>query len=286
MQIALRDVTHVYLQGEPQEITALLNIYLTFEGSGVVGLIGGTGSGKSTLVQTLNGLIKPTQGQILIDGEDITRRGASLLKIRKRVGLVFQYPEHQLFEETVYEDLAFGPKNLGLTGSQVEERVQAALVAVGLPQEILSRSPFRLSGGQKRRVAIAGVLAMEPETLILDEPTAGLDPVGRRDILQQIKQLQEEKGLLVILVTHRMEEVASLAQRILVLDQGRLVLDGTPGEIFSQVEQLLQLQLDVPQITRLFHQLAQKGYSLPRDIFTVQGARELLLPLLLKGGRL
>lgn len=285
MQIALRDVTHIYLKGEPQEVVALQDVQLTLTGSGVVGLIGGTGSGKSTLIQTLNGLIKPTKGQVLMDGQDITRRRASLLDIRKRVGLVFQYPEHQLFEETVYEDLAFGPKNLGLIGTAVQERVQEALSSVGLPQEILSRSPFQLSGGQKRRVAIAGVLAMRPETLILDEPTAGLDPKGRRDILGQISRLQQKKGLLVILVTHRMEEVASLAHRILVLHQGRLVLDGTPREIFSQTQRLLDLQLDVPQITRLFHQLANKGYPLRRDVLTVKEAEEELFSLLFRGGR-
>lgn len=283
MQILLKDITHIYLKGEPQEMVALKNLNLTLKGSGVIGLIGATGSGKSTLVQLVNGLIKPTKGQVLIDGEDINRRGAPILEIRKKVGLVFQYPEHQLFEETVYEDLAFGPKNLGLSGSLLKERVEESLVAVGLPLDILPRSPFHLSGGQKRRVAIAGVLAMRPQVLILDEPTAGLDPRGRREILLGIKKLQEERGLLVILVTHRMEEVAYLSHRILVLNRGELALDGTPKEIFLQAEILEKLQLDLPQITRVFDLLAKKGYPLSRDVLTVKEAKREILSLLRKG---
>ncbi len=283
MQITLKDVTHIYLKGEPQEVRALKAINLILEGSGVVALIGGTGSGKSTLVQTLNGLIRPTSGEILIDGEDITIKRARLLPIRKRIGLVFQYPEHQLFEETVYEDIAFGPKNLGLTGEDVKERVREALSLVGLDQEILSLSPFHLSGGQQRRVAIAGVLAMEPEVLILDEPTAGLDPRGRQDILGQIQELQREKGLLVLFATHRMEEAATLSNRILVMDRGELVLDGTPKEIFTKVQRLRELHLDVPPFTSLFHRLAEKGYPVRQDILTLREAREEILSLLGKG---
>lgn len=283
MQITLKDVTHIYLKGEPQEVRALNAINLTLEGSGVVALIGGTGSGKSTLVQTLNGLIRPTSGEVLIDGEDIAKKRARLLPIRKRIGLVFQYPEHQLFEETVYEDIAFGPKNLKLTGEDVKVRVREALSLVGLDQEILSLSPFHLSGGQQRRVAIAGVLAMEPEVLILDEPTAGLDPRGRKDILGQIQELQREKGLLVLFATHRMEEAATLSNRILVMDRGELVLDGTPKEIFTRVQRLRELHLDVPPFTSLFHRLAEKGYRVRQDILTLREAREEILSLLGKG---
>lgn len=283
MQITLRNVTHIYLKGEPQEVTALKSISLSFEGSGIVALIGGTGSGKSTLLQTLNGLIQPTEGQIIIDGQDITKKGANLLSIRKRVGLVFQYPEHQLFEETVYEDLAFGPKNLELTAKEIKQRVEEAALLVGLEKEVLSMSPFHLSGGQKRRVAIAGVLAMDPEVLILDEPTAGLDPRGREDILGQLQQLQKEKGLLVLLATHRMEEAAALSERVLVLNRGELVLDGPPKEIFSMGERLEELHLDVPPLTRLFYLLGKRGYRVRQDILDLKEAREEILSLLGRG---
>lgn len=283
MQITLNNVTHIYLKGEPQEVKALNKINITLEGSGIVALIGSTGSGKSTLLQTLNGLIKPTEGQIIIDGEDITRKGARLLSIPKRIGLVFQYPEHQLFEESVYEDLAFGPKNLDLTEEDIRQRVEEAAHLVGLEKEILSMSPFHLSGGQKRRVAIAGVLAMGPEVLVLDEPTAGLDPRGREEILGQLQRLQREKGLLILLATHRMEEAATLAQRILVLHRGELVLDGTPKEVFSKVERLEEIHLDVPPLTRLFYLLNQRGYRVRQDILHLKEAREEILSLLGKG---
>ncbi len=280
MRIVLENVTHIYLKGDPREVKALKGINLTLQGSGVVGLIGRTGSGKSTLIQTMNGLLKPTSGSIFIDGEEITARGADLLQLRKRIGLVFQYPEHQLFEETVYQDLAFGPRNLGLEEKEVEARVHQALEAVELEIALLQRSPFELSGGQQRRVAIAGVLAMQPEVLILDEPTAGLDPAGREHILNQIIELQRERDLLVLLVSHRMEEVGTLAERLLVLEEGQLVLDGSPRSVFREVEYLRELDLDIPPLTDLFHRLANRGLSVSEEILTVEEARQEIMALL------
>jgi energy-coupling factor transport system ATP-binding protein len=243
------------------------------------GLIGQTGSGKSTLIQHLNGLIKPTQGSVEVDGQNLWERGTNLKEIRQKVGLVFQYPEHQLFEETVFADVAFGPRNMGLPEGEVKERVEEALAMVGLAWEIADRSPFELSGGQKRRVAIAGVLAMRPKYLILDEPTAGLDPMGREEILEEIRALQRQ-GVTVVLVSHNMEEVARLVTRLAVMHDGRIIAHGTPEEVFSKGEVLEEVGLALPQIAQLMHRLRERGLDIPVNIYTVEEAREAILRVL------
>jgi energy-coupling factor transport system ATP-binding protein len=245
-----------------------------------IGLIGHTGSGKSTLIQQLNGLLKPTSGNIYFNDQCITEKGAKLKKIRQEIGLVFQYPEHQLFEETVYKDIAFGPHNLGLPEDIIKDRVKRALNIVGMDFEHFKDiSPFDLSGGQKRRVAIAGVLAMEPKVLILDEPTAGLDPKGRDEILGKIKALHKEYAMTIILVSHSMEEVAKLADRLIVMHKGKNIMTGKPKEIFMEVETLEKIGLGVPQVTYLLRALKKKGYSVKEDIITVEEARVELLRL-------
>ena len=244
-----------------------------------IGLIGHTGSGKSTLIQHLNGIISPTQGEILLDGENIHKDKMKLKEVRRRIGLAFQYPEYQLFEMTVYKDVAFGPTNLGWTKEQIHESVVAALDIVGISPDIYEKSPFELSGGQKRRVAIAGVLAMNPEVLILDEPTAGLDPKGRDEILAAIRKLHEERGITVILVSHSMEDVAKLVDRIIVMHRGQVAMTGTPREIFSHPLELEQMGLAAPQVSYVFAQLKAKGYDVPTDIYTVEEAKEALLRL-------
>jgi energy-coupling factor transport system ATP-binding protein len=247
-----------------------------------IGLIGHTGSGKSTLVQTLNGLIRPTEGEIMINNQDITKT-KKLKEIRKKVGLVFQYPEHQLFEETIFADVAFGPKNLGLKDKEIEERVKKALKLVNLDfGEFKDRSPFRLSGGQQRRVAIAGVLAMEPEILILDEPTAGLDPKARKELIKEIIDLKDKFGLTIILISHRMEEVAQLADRVLVLEKGKLVLEGAPSYVFDHDQLLESIGLGIPQVTKIMKNLKQKlnNLEITTDIFTVEEAKEEILKLM------
>ncbi|PRX26234.1 energy-coupling factor transport system ATP-binding protein [Orenia metallireducens] len=247
-----------------------------------IGLIGHTGSGKSTLVQTLNGLIRPTEGKIMINNQDITKT-KKLKEIRKKVGLVFQYPEHQLFEETIFADVAFGPKNLGLKDKEIEERVKKALKLVNLDfEEFKDRSPFRLSGGQQRRVAIAGVLAMEPEILILDEPTAGLDPKARKELIKEIIDLKDKFGLTIILISHRMEEVAQLADRVLVLEKGKLVLEGAPSYVFDHDQLLESIGLGIPQVTKIMKNLKQKlnNLEITTDIFTVEEAKEEILKLM------
>jgi len=236
------------------------NINLTINEKDFIGLIGHTGSGKSTLVQHLNGLIKPTSGRVIVDGIDTKDANGNLLKVRQKVGLVFQYPEHQLFEETIYKDIAFGPSNLGLDEGEIYNRVKTAMELVGLDFEKLKdRSPFELSGGQKRRVAIAGVLAMEPKVLVLDEPTAGLDPRGRDEILGRIKKLYEEKNITIILVSHSMEDIAKLVNRIVVMHRGKIVMDGETKEVFKQVEKLEQIGLGIPQITSFMRKFKEKG---------------------------
>ena len=251
MSIELRGVSYTYGLGTPLAHPALKDINLTIADGEIVGLIGHTGSGKSTLIQHLNGLLKPTKGQVLIDGVDISAKGVRLREIRQRVGLVFQYPEHQLFEETVAADIAFGPKNLGLEGEALEARVRKAMSQVHLNyEELRDRSPFELSGGQKRRVAMAGVLAMEPKVLVLDEPSAGLDPKSRRDLLALVKELHES-GLSIVFVTHNMSEVAMLAERLVVMHRGRIAMDGTPREIFSQGEKLAAMGLGSQRLPKL-----------------------------------
>jgi len=278
MSIKIENLTYVYNPGNPFETKALDNVSVEINAGEFVGLIGHTGSGKSTLTQHLNGLIKPTSGKIIISGTDITDKSVKLRDIRKKVGLVFQYPEHQLFEETIYKDIAFGPQNLGLSESEVEERVREAMEFVKLPfDELKDRSPFELSGGQRRRVAIAGVFAMKPEVLILDEPTAGLDPRTRDELLQEIKVLHNKYKNTVILVSHSMEDIAKLVDRIIVMHRGKIALLGSPREVFQKVEILESIGLGVPQISYLIRALKSKGIELREDIFTVEEAKEEIL---------
>ncbi|MFU0824274.1 energy-coupling factor transporter ATPase [Clostridium sp.] len=281
MSIKIENLTHIYMPGSPFERKALDNVNLSIENGEFVALIGHTGSGKSTLIQHINGLLKPSSGKIIIDGVDITSSKVKLNEIRKKVGLVFQYPEYQLFEETIERDIAFGPKNLGLKDEEIAKRVKRAMNMVGLDYETYKdKSPFDLSGGQKRRVAIAGVVAMEPKVLILDEPTAGLDPKGRDDILEKIVQLRKEYNMTIILVSHSMEDVAKVATRVLVMHEGKCILDGTTSEVFKQVDILEGVGLAVPQVTYLVKRLREKGFSISEDVFTIDEAKREILKLL------
>lgn len=281
--IKLENVSYVYMQGGPFEKTALNNINLEIGDGEFIGLIGHTGSGKSTLIQLLNGLIKPTEGRVRVAGFDLTDKKIKMRDVRFKVGLVMQYPEHQLFEETVFKDIAFGPQNMGLPQEEIKNRVEFAANLVGLSKEILDKSPFDLSGGQKRRVAIAGVLAMEPKVLILDEPTAGLDPGGRDEILFKIKDMHERMNLTVILVSHSMEDVAKLADRILVMNSGSIEMFDTPSKIFENAERLSQIGLNVPQITQVCDRLRAAGMPLAGGIYTIEDAAWQISKLL-KGG--
>ena len=250
-----------------------------------VGLIGHTGSGKSTLIQHLNGLIRATSGDILYNGEDIYAKGYNMRTLRGNVGLVFQYPEHQLFEQNVYSDVCFGPKNLGFSPEEIDKRARHALDLVGLGEEFYQKSPFELSGGQKRRVAIAGVLAMRPQMMILDEPTAGLDPQGRDEILEQIARLNRQHGLTILLVSHSMEDVARFVDRLLVMDHGKKVFDGTPKEVFRHYKELEAIGLAAPQVTYIIHELREMGVPIDESITTVKEAKEAILNILKKGGK-
>ncbi len=280
MPIELKSVTHTYSEGSAFQATAIRNVSLTIEDGEFIAVVGHTGSGKSTLVQHLNGLLKPTGGQILIDGEDLNAPGADRRRIRQKVGLVFQYPEYQLFEETVAKDIAFGPKNLGLSEDEIDARVRRAMAHVHLDYDkYAQRSPFELSGGQMRRVAIAGVLAMEPKVLILDEPTAGLDPRGRDRILGMVQELHARGGTTVIMVSHSMDDVARLATRLVVMSKGELVATGTPREIFRQVDMMESIGLGVPEAARLCALLRQRGVKLPDDLYTPEELRDSLLAL-------
>ena len=280
MPIQVEHLTHTYMTDSPFAATALEDVSLTIEDGELIGLLGHTGSGKTTLVQHLNGLLKPTSGKVVVDGLDITEKDVSLLEVRRRVGLVFQYPEYQLFEETVAKDVAFGPKNLGLSEQEVDERVRYALQEVGLVYEdIAERSPFELSGGQMRRVAIAGVLAMRPKTLILDEPTAGLDPAGRRSILGMIRELHAAGGLTVVMVSHNMDDISSLATRLVVMSRGRMVLTGEPRQVFQHRELLSSIGLGIPQAAELTQRLIAEGYPLPADLYTPEEVAQALLGL-------
>ncbi len=281
MSIKIENLTYTYMPKTPFEKKAIDNVSIEINQGEFVALIGHTGSGKSTLIQHINGLLKPTSGRLLIDEIDITKKNVKLTNIRKKVGLVFQYPEYQLFEETIEKDIAFGPKNLGLDDDEINKRVQRAMKIVGLDyEEYKDKSPFEISGGQKRRVAIAGVVAMEPRVLILDEPTAGLDPKGRDDILNKILELYKENNITIILVSHSMEDVAKVANRILVMDKGKCILDGTPGKIFGEIETLESVGLAVPQMTYLIRDLRNKGFKLSQDIFTIEKAKQELLKIL------
>lgn len=273
MGIQITDLNYIYLQGSPFEKHALKDISLRISDGEFIGLIGHTGSGKSTLIQHLNGLMVPHSGEIIVNGVNINDKGVNMLDIRREVGLVFQYPEHQIFEETVYKDIAFGPNNLGLSKQEINERVIEAMSYVGLDESFKDKSPFNLSGGQKRRVAIAGVMAMRPSVLILDEPTAGLDPAGREEILTQIKALHLANKMTVILVSHSMEDVARIAGRIIVMNEGRIALDGRPSEIFSKSGDLVNMGLDIPQISKLIRELTARGIKINPDIYTIEKAR-------------
>lgn len=271
------NLTHYYENGMAGTVAAIEDINVKFEKGEIVGIIGHTGSGKSTLLQHLNGLLKPDSGRVLLDGEDINKDKRTLRAARFKVGLCFQYPEYQLFEETVYKDISFGPKNMGLDGDETDRRVRRAAEFVGLSEEHLKKSPFDLSGGEKRRAAIAGVMAMEPEVLILDEPTAGLDPRGREIILSLVRTYREQTGSTVILVSHSMEDVAKTADKVLVLNRSRVAMFGTVPEVYSRTDELEKMGLSVPQITKIFRALHDRGFDVSPSVFTVsQGADELI----------
>ena len=279
-----KELSYIYSAGSPFERQALKDVSVRFQQGELVGIIGHTGSGKSTLIQHLNGLLRPTAGQVLLEGHDIWEKPKEIRAVRFRVGMVFQYPEYQLFEETVRRDIAFGPRNMGLSEEEIAVRVQRAAEDVGLRPELLDKSPFELSGGEKRRAAIAGVMAMEPEVLILDEPTAGLDPRGREQVLAQIRRYRQEHGTTVLLVSHSMEDVASLADRVLVMHEGRVAMLAPTEEVFSRAEELSAMGLSVPAVTRIFMGLRERGFDVGGNAYTVEQALRRLLPLLGKGG--
>lgn len=286
MSIVIEHLNYVYMTGGPYETKALSDVNLTIRDGEFIGLIGHTGSGKSTLVQHLNGLIMPTSGRVLVDGMDLADKATDRRAIRQRVGLVFQYPENQLFEETVEKDIAFGPKNLGLDDAEIDRRVKDAMRRVALDYNRLhDRSVFELSGGQMRRVAIAGVLAMEPQVLVLDEPCAGLDPRGREEILGLIKRLHEEAGTTIVMVSHSMDDVASLAERVIVMNHGELVMDGAPRDVFACGEELRGMGLDVPQAVQLADKLRERGFDIPEGIYRIEEIKTEIEKIAAKGGR-
>ena len=276
--LEIKNLNYIYSVGTPFEHKALDNVSFSVQRGEFIGIIGHTGSGKSTLMQQLNGLLKPTSGSVVLDGKDIWSEKALTRQARFRVGLVFQYPEYQLFEETVYKDIAFGPKNMGLDEKEIDRRVREAAGFVGLTQAQLEVSPFDLSGGQKRRVAIAGVIAMEPEVLILDEPTAGLDPMGRAEILGNIQAYRHAKNATIMMVSHSMEDVARLTDRLLVMNGSRLAMDGTPSQVFNRAEELVTMGLNIPQVTQVFLHLRELGVEVP-NVYTLEGAVEALCSL-------
>lgn len=280
--IEVKNLSHIYSEGTPFQRTAIEQVNFSVQAGEFIGIIGHTGSGKSTLIQHLNGLLKPNSGAVLYDGEDIRKSKEFTRSIRFKVGLVFQYPEYQLFEETVFQDIAFGPKNMGLSEEEVRRRVLRAAGFVGLSEQKLQKSPFDLSGGQKRRAAIAGVIAMEPQVLILDEPTAGLDAAGRDGILKNIRDYQKAQNAAIIMVSHSMEEVAALADRLIVMKDGTVDMIGTPHEVFSRPEHLREMGLAVPQVTEVFLRLRERGVAVPEGVYTPEQALKALLSL--KGG--
>ena len=279
------NLTHTYSAGTPFEKTALSDVSVDFERGSLVGIIGHTGSGKSTLIQHLNGLLRPTSGTVLLDGADIWEQPKKIRSVRFRVGMVFQYPEYQLFEETVYKDIAFGPKNMGLSEEEIDARVHRAASFVDLKEGLLGKSPFELSGGEKRRAAIAGVMAMEPEVLILDEPTAGLDPRGRMQVLEQVLDFRRENGTTVLLVSHSMEDVAQVAERVLVMHQGTVAMYDETEAVFERAEELTAMGLSVPAVTQVFIGLRSRGIDVGKNAYTIDQAFTSLLPLLKGGGR-
>ena len=284
--LELKNLSYVYGTGTPFEKTAVNNLSLSIEKGEFIGIMGHTGSGKSTLVQMLNGLMKPTSGQVLLDGEDIWANPKDIRKIRFKVGMVFQYPEYQLFEETVAKDIAFGPTNMGKSGAELEKAVNDAARFTGLKDELLEKSPFDLSGGEKRRAAIAGVIAMNPEVLVLDEPTAGLDPMGRDVLLSQIVQYHKERKNTVILVSHSMEDIARVADKIIVMNKSNLVMFDKTKEVFSKGRELEKIGLRVPQITKIMLELREKGFNVPEGILTVDEAMDCSSSLLDKEGKI
>ncbi len=282
--IKVENLTHTYSVGTPFEKTAIHNINVEFHPGELVAVIGHTGSGKSTFMQHMNGLLAPTSGRVYCDGEDIFATKEATRDVRFKVGLVFQYPEYQLFEETVYKDIAFGPKNMKLPESEIDDRVREAAGFVGISEELFERSPLELSGGQKRRIAIAGVIAMRPKVLILDEPTAGLDPAGCEGIIKNILDYRAETGSTVLLVTHSMDDAARIADRLVVFHEGGIAMDGTPDEVFSRPAELTSMGLDVPQAAAIAQALRERGVELPGSIYTLEQLRAALVPLR-KGGR-
>ncbi len=287
MSIEVRNLSHIYNKGMADQHVAFEDVSFSVANGEIAAIVGHTGSGKSTLLQHLNGLLKADSGSIFVDDAEITKEGISLVEVRKKVGLVFQYPEYQLFEETVAKDVSFGPKNLGLDEEAVAERVKKSLKLVGLPiEEFGERSPFDLSGGQKRRVAIAGVLAMEPRVLILDEPAAGLDPKSHKDIIELIKKVNEIENNIILFVSHDMDEVAALADKVFVMNNGKMVLSGTPGEVFSQRDRLREMSLGVPEPMEFLTELREKGLDLRRDALSLDDAEEILYEYLSERGNL
>ncbi|GKX28424.1 energy-coupling factor transporter ATP-binding protein EcfA2 [Vallitalea longa] len=286
MSIKIDNLTYIYSANTPFEKKALDDVTLEINDGEFVGLIGHTGSGKSTLIQQFNGLLKPTSGDVYVNDINIHNKQKPLKEIRQKVGLVFQYPEHQLFEMTVYKDVAYGPTNMGLDAKEIDKRVKDAISTVGLNEEIYEKSPFELSGGQKRRVAIAGVLAMEPDVLILDEPTAGLDPRGRDEILDELVKLHQELGITVILVSHSMEDVGKYVERIIVMDKGKVKYDDTPKKVFNHIKELESMGLGVPQVTYLMHELKDKGFMVSNEVTTIQEAYDEILNIVSKDVRL
>ncbi len=278
--LEVENITYTYSAGSPFQKDAIRQVSLRTNEGELLGIIGHTGSGKSTLVQHLNGLLRPSEGRVLLDGQDIWEKPNQIRQVRFRVGMVFQYPEHQLFEDTVYKDIAFGPRNMGLSEQEIDTRVRQATAYVDLDESLLEKSPFDLSGGEKRRAAIAGVMAMEPEILILDEPTAGLDPRGRDKVLSLIKDYQRSRNTTVLLVSHSMEDIARVADRVLVMDHGQVAMLDTVERVFSRAAELEKLGLSIPSVTRIMLLLQQKGLDIGTDIYTIQQAVERLLPLL------
>lgn len=282
--IKTEHLRYVYSEGTPFEKAAIDDLSIEIEKGEFVGVIGHTGSGKSTFVQHLNGLLKPTSGRILIDGQDIWEKGVDRRKIRFKVGLVFQYPEYQLFEDTVFKDISYGPRNMGLSEDEIASRVHEAAEFVGLSEDLLEKSPFELSGGQKRRVAIAGVIAMQPDVLVLDEPAAGLDPKGRESILRRIREYHKARGSTILLVSHSMEDIAENASKVLVMNKAKLVMYDTVDAVFARSHELLSIGLDIPQITRVFIELRRRGYDVNDCIYTVKDGKKEILRALKEGG--
>ncbi len=278
-----KNLTHIYSKGTTSQVDAIRDVCLQIEKGELVGVIGHTGSGKSTLIQHFNGLLKATSGTVLLEGEDIWKDKTKVRNARFKVGLCFQYPEYQLFEETVYKDIAFGPKNMKLSDEEIDKRVRSVIKFVGLDESYLEKSPFDLSGGEKRRVAIAGVMAMQPEVLILDEPCAGLDPKGRETILSMIKQYQKETGSTLLIVSHSMEDISKIATKVLVMNESKLAYYDTVDNVFSHAEQLKKMGLNIPQLTQLFLKLKEKGYDVDVNVYTLEKAKAELLRLI-KGG--